>query len=124
MRLVLAFLALLALLSAPVTAAAAQVACAHDGPMTNMDMSVMPGVDQAGAAKTNGDPCCDQAGHHGKQAGCIQACAAMCSVTAALVSAPFSVVFTPMRVETPSARIVSSHPYEPPGLKRPPKSIA
>lgn len=126
MRLVPAFLAILALLISPVTAAAAQVACAQDGQpaMASMDMSAMPGMDQAGAKTTHDEPCCDRSAPHGKIADCVQACAAMCGVTAALVSAPLGVVFTPVRVELPAARIVSFQPYEPPGLRRPPKSIA
>jgi uncharacterized protein involved in copper resistance len=126
MRFVLAFLAVLALLSSPVTAAAAQVACSHDGPMAmaGMDMTAMPGMHQAGSQKT-GDPCCDQTGQHGGKSdmSCAQACAAMCGVTAALASSSYGVVFLPVRAEIPPARIVSSHPYQPAGLKRPPKSI-
>ena len=65
MRLLIALLALMALLSSPVTAAAAQVACGHDGPMVmaGMDMSGMPGMDQAATKKAGGDPCCDQTSH-------------------------------------------------------------
>ena len=81
MRLVLAFLAVLALLSSPVTAAAAQAACSHDGPMVmaGMDMAAMPGMGQDAAKKAGGDPCCDQISHHGGKSDmtCAQACAAM-----------------------------------------------
>jgi hypothetical protein len=128
MRYVLAFLAVLALLSSPVTAAAAQVACSHDGPMAmaGMNMSSMPGMDQTGAKKAGGDPCCDQTGQHGGKSdmSCAQACATMCGVTVALASSSYGVVFVPTPADIPPARIVSSHPYQPPGLKRPPKSIA
>ncbi|MBT9470785.1 MAG: hypothetical protein IV099_06330 [Phenylobacterium sp.] len=124
----LALLAVLALLSSPVTAAAAEVACSHNGPMAmaGMDMSSMPGMDQAGVKTAGSDPCCDQTGQHGGKSdmSCAQACATMCGVTVALVSSPYGVVFLPMQADVPPMRIVSSHPYQPPGLKRPPKSIA
>jgi uncharacterized protein involved in copper resistance len=128
MRFVLALLAVLALLSSPVTGAAAQVACSHDGPMAmaGMDMSAMPGMDQAAANKTGVDPCCDQSSRHGGKSdmSCAQACAAMCGVPVALTAVSYDVVFAPVPADVPPARIVSPHPYEPPGLKRPPKSIA
>jgi hypothetical protein len=128
MRYLLAFLAVLALLSSPVAAAAAQVACSHDGPMAmaGMDMSSMPGMDQTSDKKAGGDPCCGQTSHHGGKSdmSCAQACAMMCGVTAALASSSYGMVFVPTRADIPPVRIVSSHPYQPPGLKRPPKSIA
>jgi hypothetical protein len=128
MRLLLALLAVLALLTNPVAAAAAQVACSHDDgsvAMSGMDMDAMPGMEQAGTGK-GGDPCCDQSGHHGQKRdmACVQACAAMCAVAVSLTAAADDVVFAPRPADVPSARIVSPHPYEPPGLKRPPKSIA
>lgn len=128
MRFVLALLAVMALHSGPVTAAAAQAACSHDGPMAmaGMEMSAMPGMDQAGAKNAGGDPCCDPTGQHGQTTdmSCAQACATICGVAVALPSTVYGVEFTPMPAEVPSVRMVSSHPYEPPGLKRPPKSIA
>ena len=120
MRLLLAFLAVLALIVSPLTAATAQVACAHGG------SSAMAGLDHANAAKSGGDPCCDHAGQHGKKADthCAKACAASCSVAIALPGGPYDVALAPLRANVPPARTVSTHPYQPPGLKRPPKSIA
>lgn len=94
--------------------------------MAEMDMSAMPGMDQAGAKKARGDPCCDQTSHHGGKSdmSCAQACATMCGVTVALTAVSYDVVFAPVPADVPPARIVSPHPYEPAGLKRPPKSIA
>lgn len=127
MRLVLALLAVMALLSSPVTAVAAQAACGHNGPMAmaGMEMSAMPGMDQAGTQK-GADPCCDQTSDHGgkRDMSCAQACAAMCGVTVALTAVSYDVVLAPVAADVPAARAVSPHPYKPPGLKRPPKSIA
>jgi hypothetical protein len=83
-------------------------------------------MDQASAKMSGRDPCCDQTGHHGGKSdmSCAQACATMCGVTVALASSSYSVVFVPTRADVPQTQIVSAHPYEPPGLKRPPKSIA
>lgn len=125
MRLVLAFLAVLALLANPVTAAASQAACSRDGSMAGMGMAASAHMDASSAQKTAATPCCDHSGQHGKKsdASCAQACAATCGVTVALTAPTFGVVFAPVLVETPLARTVPQHPYEPPGLKRPPKSM-
>ena len=120
MRLLLAFLAVLALMASPLTAATAQVACAKGG------SSAMAGMDHANAAKSGADPCCAHAGRHGKKAGmnCATACAASCGVAIALPGEPYDVALAPVRADVPTARIVSTHPFQPSGLKRPPKSIA
>jgi len=128
MRLLLAFLAVLALMASPLTAATAQVACAQGGSsaMAGMDMPGMAGMDPANAAKSGADSCCDHAGQHGKKADthCAKACAASCSVAIALPGGPYDVALAPMRADVPPPRSVSTHPYQPSGLKRPPKSIA
>lgn len=124
MRFVLALLAVVALLSSPMTAAAAQVACSHDEPaaMASMDMSGMPGMDSADASKA-GDPCCDHGGKSGMTKDCAQACATMCAVTAALPSPPASLVRMPARVALAPARAAPGYAFEPSGPERPPKSM-
>ena len=116
MRFVLALLAILGLLTAPLTAAAAQASCGHEG----------PGAMPAGVHTSGADPCCDHSGQQGKKADvvCAQACATSCGVAVALASSPYSVVFATTQAAVAPSRIGSPHPYEPPGLKRPPKSIA
>jgi hypothetical protein len=125
MRLVLAFLAVLALLINPVTAAASEAACLHDGSMEMAGMT-MTAPTAPEFQKSGADPCCGHSGQHGKtsDASCAQACAATCGVAVALAAPAFGVMFAPLRVEAPLARTVPQHPYEPPGLKRPPKSMA
>ena len=126
MRLVLAFLAVLALLANPATAAAYQAACLGDESMAGMAMAAPAHMDASGVQKSGADPCCDHSGQPGKtsDASCAQACAATCGVAVALTAPAFGVMFAPLRVEAPLARTVPQHPYEPPGLKRPPKSMA
>lgn len=127
MRFILAFMAVLALLVGPVTAAAAQVACAQADPAATatMDMPGMPGMDQVGVQTTTADPCCDHGGKHPMdQKSCALACATSCAVTAALPSpvAGFMLVFSTAQL-TP-ARLAPARSYEPAGLIRPPKSMA
>jgi hypothetical protein len=127
-RLVLAFLAVMALLASPVTAAAAQATCDQAGPMTmaGTAMPFMSSMDQLRAKTTRADPCCDPADNHGKKsdAGCAQACAAICGVVAALTTSSDSLIFAPTPAILTPASAVSRHSHEPPGLRRPPKSIA
>ena len=126
MRLVLAFLAVLALLANPVTAAASLAACLGDGSMAGMAMAAPAHMDASGVQKSAADPCCDHSGQPGKKsdASCAQACATTCGVAVALAAPAFGVMFAPLPVQAPLARTVPPHPYEPPGLKRPPKSMA
>jgi hypothetical protein len=125
MRFVLALLAVMALLASPVTAAAARAACDQAGPATMAGMA-MPNMDQHGAKTSATDPCCDHADHHGKKsdASCAQACATTCGVTLALMGSPGGPIFAPsLATLTPRAAALPD-PYEPAGLRRPPKSIA
>ena len=127
MRFVLAFLAVMALLVSPVTAAAAQVACGHEGPSATagLPMSAMPGMAQVGVQKLAGDPCCDHTGQHKmNDKSCGQACATSCAVAAALPSSLVSINLTLTRAPVTLARLVSVKGYEPAGPERPPKSIA
>ena len=127
MRLVLALMAVLALLVSPVTAAAAQVACARTDPavMATMDVPGMPGLDQGGVHKTTADPCCDHSSKHTMdQKSCALACATSCAVTAALPGPLMGSVLVFSAAQLTPARLAPAHPYEPAGLIRPPKSMA
>ena len=127
MRLLLALLSVLALLAAPITAAAAQASCSGDGRMAagGMDMPAMPLMHVSGSA-TTGDPCCGRGGtdHQRRDKSCMQACAAMCSVALALeascsISAPTSarvLLNMPLTVLAPGLQTSR--------LERPPKSMA
>jgi hypothetical protein len=124
MRLVLALLAVIGLLTSPATAAA-RGAC-HDRTMIGMAMSDMPGMARAAAQKA--DPCCDPAHNttqdKTKRSDCAGACAAMCGVIAALPSAPVVLIAPPDRGAPQQARVASLKPHEPSRLERPPRSIA
>ena len=127
MRLFLALLAVLALLVSPVTAAAAQLACAQGDPTATatMDMPGMPGMDQARVQKTAADPCCGHgAGHPMDQKSCALACATSCAATAALPGPIVDSVLVFSAAKLTPARLASAHPYEPAGLIRPPRSMA
>lgn len=126
MRHVLALLAVLALLVSPVTAAAAQVACAQSDstPMAGMDMTGMPGMDQAGVQPPSSDPCCDHSNKHPMdQKSCALACANACAVAAAVPAALTSSLLLFSTAQLTPARMAPAHPYEPAGLIRPPKSM-
>lgn len=124
MRLVVALLAVLGLLAAPVAAAAGQGACARHGGWA-AEMSAMPGMNAPAVHKAGGDPCCDRSGRPDKKAaaGCAQACAATCGVVVALAASPLGVTVARARADAPLAPGASSHPYQPPGLDPPPKPI-
>lgn len=129
MRFVLALLAVLALLSSPMTAAAAQVACSQDGPeamagmdMAGMAMSSMASMDHAGTQK--GDPCCDHTGKHKMSKDCAQVCATACAVAVALPSSSASIVFVAVRAPLVAAPMAPTPSFEPSGPERPPKSMA
>ena len=126
MRRVLAFLAVVALLVSPVTAAAAQVACGHDDAtaMAGMDVPAMP-IIATGPHGAKGDPCCDPAGkqrqpHHQKS--CVQACAAACAVAVALPATLDGAELAYAHAHFVGAPPVSVHGHDPGGLERPPKS--
>lgn len=118
----LSILALVGLLLSPAAASAAAQRCAHEHGAMTMVMDVAPTSASAGADHD----CCDDAGEatdHDTQA-CIQDCAIMCAVNAALPAAtPLELVkvegFDP--APAPSSGV---HPFAPPGLKRPPRTIA
>lgn len=127
MRFVLALMAVLSLLASPVTAAAAQATCSGhaDQTMAGMPMGDMTGMHQADGQKS--DPCCDHSKDQGQpkhnDSDCVQACAAMCGVVAALPSTPAAPLPLVER-GPPPAVMASLHPHEPSRLDRPPRSIA
>lgn len=124
MRHVFALLAVLALLISPVTAVAAQQACAQAAPdmMAGMQMSSAQ-TDHAGQASA--DPCCD----HGKKApagdnkACAQACASMCAVSAAL---PVQILGVPVFRSTLAyaTKVDALRAHSVPRAERPPKLIS
>jgi uncharacterized iron-regulated membrane protein len=122
MRHLLAFLALVALLISPVTAAAAQRTCDQMGPEAMAGMT-MPMAAARGAAPAAQDPCCD----HGQKAPdkktCAEACAAMCGVAVTLpdASIAYPVIFV---ASTYAARRQIVRAHSPPRAERPPRSIA
>jgi uncharacterized protein involved in copper resistance len=131
LSLVLTCLAVLALLTNPVAAAAAQAACAQPAPaaMAGMDdasaMATMPmaSMDHA-QAQPMADPCCDHAAKHKPGKDCAQICAVGCAIAAALPATPHtaSLVTTPVvNVARPES---AARAFDPSGLDRPPKFIA
>ena len=126
MRRVLAFLVAVALLVSPVTAAAAQSACGHDGTtaMAGMDMPAMPMSAASGSHGAKGDPCCDPTGkqHHPTQKSCAQACAAACALAVALPATVDGVELAYAHAPFVGAPPLSVRTHDPGGLERPPKS--
>lgn len=119
MRHLLAFLAVLALLISPVTAAAAQERCA----MAGMAATATPMGKPTSASKAQTDPCCDpgKQSPHNDEA-CAKACATMCGVVSVL---PTSMVLTVAPGQTVFEIQVSDEPraHSPPSSERPPKLI-
>jgi len=127
MRLVLALMAVFALLAGPVAAAASQVVCDQAGQAATatMDMSAMPGMAQAAPDKTSTDPCCDHgASHKMDPKSCAQACADACAVAAAMPGSPVGYLLVFTAIELRPAALTVAYPHEPPGLIRPPKTMA
>ena len=127
-RTVLAILAVIGLLASPVAAAAAEATChEHDrSTVMEMPMSGTPSMAQANTAKA--DPCCDptksDAPSKHKTYDCMQACAAMCGVVAALPAVP-AVFLLGAHHEPPLPALIASLKRHAPGrLERPPRSIA
>lgn len=123
MRFLLALMAVMALLVSPVTASAAQVACAQADAM-GPAMTDMPGMASAGADKASTDPCCDHnSSHKMDQKSCALACANACAVAAAVPATLTSSLLLFSTAQLTPARLAPAHPYEPAGLIRPPKSM-
>lgn len=122
MRHLLAFLALVALLISPVTAAAAQRTCDQMGSEALAGMT-MPMADAQSAAPAAQDPCCDHGHKAPDKKTCAQACAAMCGVSATLPEAAVAYpVFVVASTYAGRAQIIRTH--SPPGAERPPRPIA
>lgn len=120
-RILIAILALLALVASPITASASRMECGMDAsqPVAS-SMASMDGtsVDRH-PAPAKPDPCCDKA-LQGCATGCSMSCAASVFVPPAIWSVAAleaQVTLTPLQ-----GAILHSHP--PPGLDRPPKSMA
>ena len=128
MRFIVALLAVIGLLASPAAAAAAQASCHEHGgaQMMSMPMADMPGMAQAHGQKA--DPCCDPGKSQGQTKhdamSCLQACAVMCGVVAALPSTPMALLAPSDPAAREPARLASLKPHEPSRLERPPKSIA
>lgn len=124
MRFVLALLAVIGLLLSPAAAAAAQAAChGHDGQaMMSMPMGDMPGMSQPDGHKA--DPGKDQGKSKQDPMSCMQACATMCGVAAALPAVSAASLASAAHSVLQPARMASFKPHEPSRLERPPKSIA
>lgn len=127
MRFVLVLLAMIGLLANPAAAAAAQARCHDHGgaKMMRIAMADMPGMTHADGQKAHpcGEPGKDQGQSKHDAMNCLQACAAMCGVIAALPSTPMALVAPPRLGAPEPARLASLKPYEPSRLERPPKSI-
>lgn len=124
MRLLLALMALVGVLMTPVAASAGAAFCfGHAGEMAEMTKSVPVAHHTDHAADHS---CCDEqdaAPAHDDQA-CAQACAAMC-VTATALSADVLQTLTPIgRSVVEAVPLKTYHAHPPPGLKRPPRSLA
>jgi hypothetical protein len=128
MRFIVALLAVIGLLASPAGAAAAQASCHDHGgaKMMSMPMADMPSMAQADGQKA--DPCCDPGKSQGQTkhdaTSCLQACAVMCGVVAALPSTPTVLLAPSDPAAREPARLASLKPHEPSRLERPPKSIA
>ena len=127
MRFVLVLLAVMGLLASPAAAAAAQAACHDHGGQAMMDMP-MAGMSMAQAdGATAADPCCDPGKDQGRSKhdamSCLQACAVMCGVVAALPVGMTTIPAGPDHAAPAPARLASVKPHEPSRLERPPRSI-
>ena len=130
LSLVLTCLAVLALLTNPVAAAAAQADCAQSVPAAMAGMDDMPGMastptagpDRA-QAQTAADPCCDHAAKHKSGKDCAQICAVSCAVVAGLPATSLTVSLVSMPVTNVPRPALSGFAHDPSGFERPPKSI-
>lgn len=128
MRFLLALLAVVGLLASPVTAAAAQASCGHNGPMASsgMEMPATPGHAHMTSSVGKGDPCCDPTGksHKTSHGNCTGACSAACAGVLALPASLTIGAPAPARAPLDLPVLTSAQGLDPPGLERPPKSIA
>jgi hypothetical protein len=129
--LIAALLAVLALLTHPVAAAAAQANCvmgdqAATGVSAQADMPDMPGMAKASGAKAASvDPCCDHSDPQKPMDGksCTFACATICAVPTVLPTALAGQILVYTSTVPLPAQIAIPASHDPYGLERPPKSI-
>ena len=124
MRLLLALLAFVGLLTTPVAASAGAAFCfGHASEMAAMAKSSPVAHHTEHAADHS---CCDEDGasdQHDSQA-CAQACAAMCVTPAALIDAAVPAPTPLGRPHVEAMPLKAFHAHAPPGLKRPPRTVA
>ena len=127
LSLVLTCLAVLALLTNPVAAAAAQANCAQTAPAGMADMPGMAAMPMAGhdgaQAQTAADPCCGQPANHKPGKDCAQICAISCAVVVALPATALTVSLVSLPVTNVPRPDASGFAHNPTGLDRPPKPI-
>lgn len=122
MRFLLALLAVLGLLMAPVAASAPAAACRDhmpDGAAMSMDAPKA-----AHTVHTADHRCCDEDGapaRHDSSA-CAKACAAMCVAAVALTDTPVQAPAPVGRLHVETAPPKALHAHAPPGLERPPRT--
>lgn len=125
MRVLLALLALVGLLLAPVAASAATLACMHQDGVVGMmaDVAMTTHAD----ANAKADACCDHgAGKPAKPGSraCAQACATVCGGGIALVESISVQPLTVTHARFAPAAPAPLHAHAPPGLRRPPRHQA
>jgi hypothetical protein len=119
-RFILAFLAVLALAVAPVTASARMAACGMDmsqAMAASTAMGDMPAAHQADAAKM--DPCCDKT-----RGACSKSCAMICLTSSACLAPIPTVVVLEARYAFSLPEDAAWRSHEPIGPDHPPKSLA
>ena len=125
MRLILAFLAVVALLANPVAASASRRDCAHRASaMPGMQGPGMPSVRADGPSGAT-DPCCDHPVSGGANSkSCAHACATSCGVVGALPGGPLGAYLPPASAPIALAPSIRIDGIKPTALKRPPRPIA
>lgn len=125
MRLLLAILALVGLLMTPVGASAGAAVCFGHGGEAMTAMSADAPVAHHTEHKAD-HSCCDPDGapaKHDSQA-CANACAAMC-VTAVVLNESAIQTQAPLGLaQVEATPLKAFHAHAPPGLKRPPRTLA
>ncbi len=124
MRLLFALLAIMALLASPMTAAAAQVACAErevSSATAGVEMPCMGGMDHAKPDAPKGDSHPDS--HKKPGMSCAQACASTCGAIALLPTTLVSIEpnQAASRIRPTDPVVLAPHDFG--RLERPPKSL-
>lgn len=123
MRLLLVILALVSLLMTPVAASASAAEClGHGGGMVMS--SDAPKAHHTEHAVDHS--CCNEDGtpaEHDSET-CAQACAAVCVANVALADAGIDTPTLVSRILVETVPLKAFHAHAPPGLKRPPRTVA